>query len=134
MRILLVDRDDIVTIVEGLSYDEEYLEMNCMNKAIQSITMLQKILSDNPEFTNETVGEGILFSSAKTIQEVIEDLEQLSIDAEKISKNPGRTDQSYYHGISVGVKWSINRVKNIETKQAMKPYIKKPKGKSNATV
>ena len=65
--------------------------------------------------------KGILFSSTKTVQEVIEDLERLSSDAKRISERPEGTDQKYYCGISDGIKWSIRRVKNIE--QAVKTEV-----------
>ena len=48
-----------------------------------------------------------------TVKEAIENLENLSNDANNISKEPG-TDQDYYRGIRDGVTWSIKRVKRIK--------------------
>jgi hypothetical protein len=57
------------------------LELITPEELMKIVKIGQKIYGEKEP--HETVGEGILFSSAKTTQEVIEDLEQLSIDEVK---------------------------------------------------
>ena len=83
------------------------------------------------------LNKGMLFTSTKTVHEVIEDLEKLRADADEISHGPDIViEKEYYRGISDGIKWSINRVKNIE--QAVKIEVSgdnvTPKVKNMATI